>query len=60
MGIVPKTTGGLGDPIKTAQVFARNEITPFHLRFAAINRFAGRELVRFTPYVVGDGGQGNG
>ena len=55
MGIVPKATGGLGDPIKTAQVFARNEITPFHLRFAAINRFVGRELVRFTPYVVGDG-----
>jgi capsid portal protein len=54
MGIIPKNNGGARDPIKIAQVFARNEIIPFHQRLRAINRFAGRELVRFIPYSIGD------
>lgn len=59
MGIIPKTNGGARDPIKIAQVFARNEIIPFHQRLRIINQFANRELVRFIPYVIGDGTTGS-
>lgn len=57
MGIVPANSGGFGAVLPAAQVFARNEIEPLQGRFMELNAWLGKEVVRFKPYVVGDGAQ---
>jgi len=51
LGLVPNNTGGFGDVVNAARVFARNEIQPLQDTFAStINGWAGEEVVRFVPY----------
>lgn len=53
MGIVPKNASGFGSVTDAAQVAFVNEILPLHRKLAAINRHAGRELIRFKGYDLG-------
>lgn len=59
MGIVPGNAGGFGDVEKAATVFVANELEPLQARFEEINERLGEEVVRFRPYILGDG-QGRG
>jgi phage portal protein, PBSX family len=52
MGIVPKATGGLGDAMTAAKVFARNEVTPLQQTFIDINERLGFEVFKFAPYAI--------
>lgn len=52
MGIVPKATGGLGDAITAAKVFARNEVAPLQQTFLDVNDRLGIEVFRFEEYAV--------
>ena len=52
MGIVPQNAGGLGDPIKAAAVFYRNEIAPIQQSFMGINEQLGVEAFKFKPYTL--------
>ena len=52
MGIVPRNAGGLGDPIKAAAVFFRNEIAPIQQSFLGINEQLGIEAFKFKPYTL--------
>lgn len=54
MGIVPKNTGGYGDPEKASKVFARNEIKPLQNRFLQLNDWMGEEIIKFDPYSLED------
>lgn len=52
MGIVPKASGGLGDAITAAKVFARNEVAPLQQTFLDVNDRLGIEVFRFEEYAV--------
>lgn len=52
MGIVPQNAGGLGDPIKAATVFYKNEIAPIQQSFLGINEQLGIEAFKFKPYTL--------
>lgn len=52
MGIVPKATGGLGDAMTAAKVFARNEVMPLQQTFLDINERTGLEIFRFADYQI--------
>lgn len=52
MGIVPKGTGGLGDAMTAAKVFARNEVMPLQQTFLDINERLGMEVFRFNEYQI--------
>lgn len=54
LGIIPNATGGFGDVIKAAKVFAANELRPLQMRFLEINAWAGEEIVRFDPYTLSE------
>lgn len=50
MGIMPNSTGGFGDIIKSSQVFVRNELTPLQERLKEINQWFGLDIIKFKPY----------
>lgn len=50
MGIVPENTSGLGDPEKTAKVFAINELEPLQESLKELNDLIGEEVIAFNPY----------
>ncbi|MCK3655794.1 phage portal protein [Pasteurellaceae bacterium Macca] len=47
MGIIPNNTGGFGDIEKAAQIFFINEILPLQARLAEINKWVGRQVIKF-------------
>ncbi len=52
MGIVPNNTGGFGDIVKAAAIFATNEIYPIQRRILELNDVLGMEAVRFLDYEI--------
>jgi PBSX family phage portal protein len=52
MGVVPANTGGFGDALRAAQVFAANELEPLQGRFMELNEWLGEEVIRFRPYAL--------
>lgn len=52
MGIVPANTGGFGDAIRAAQVFAANELEPLQGRLMELNAWLGEEVIQFRPYAL--------
>lgn len=52
MGIVPKVTGGLGDAMTAAKVFARNEVMPLQQTFLDINERTGLQIFNFADYQI--------
>jgi capsid portal protein len=52
MGIVPANTGGFGDTLKAAQVFAANELEPLQSRLMELNAWLGEEVIQFRPYAL--------
>lgn len=54
LGIVPNNTGGFGDAAKAAMVFVKNELEPLQNRFRELNDWIGTEVIRFTPYTLGE------
>lgn len=52
MGIVPKATGGLGDAMTVAKVFAKNEVEPLQQTFLDINDKLGIEVFKFAQYTI--------
>lgn len=55
MGIVPENTSGLGDPEKTAKVFAINELEPLQESLKELNDLVGEEVISFNPYKLTQG-----
>lgn len=47
MGVIPKNTGGLGDPATASKVFYQNEIIPLQEQFKSLNEWLGIEVVKF-------------
>ena len=56
LGIVPNNTGGFGSIKDAAEVFFANEIQPLQQRMLALNDWVGEEVVRFSPYILPQGG----
>ncbi|MFZ6709791.1 phage portal protein [Undibacterium sp. TC9W] len=56
LGLVPNNTGGFGAVEPAAKVFAMNELEPLQARFRECNEWIGEEVIRFTPYSLGDAG----
>jgi len=54
LGIVPNNTGGFGDVSKAANVFVKNELEPLQNRLREVNEWIGAEVVRFSPYRLGE------
>lgn len=56
LGLVPNNTGGFGAVEPAARVFAMNELEPLQARFRECNEWLGEEVIRFTPYSLGNEG----
>jgi PBSX family phage portal protein len=54
MGIIPTNTSGFGDAEKAARVFAANELEPLQERMLEMNDIAGKEVLKFKPYSLGE------
>lgn len=54
MGIIPANTGGFGDVEKAARVFVANELEPLQEAFREVNDVIGAEVIRFSPYRLGN------
>jgi PBSX family phage portal protein len=50
VGVVPTNPGGFGDIAKAKEAFIELEILPLSLRFLELNRWLGREAVRFQKW----------
>lgn len=59
MGIIPHNTGGFGDAVQAAAVFAANEIAHLQARLAEVNEWVGEEVIRFRPYELAIGASGS-
>lgn len=55
LGIVPQNSGGFGSIRDAASVWAAMELEPLQSRFDTINEWAGDQVIRFDPFVVGEG-----
>lgn len=58
MGIIPTNSSGFGDSEKAARVFAANELEPLQERMLEMNDIAGREVLKFKPYTLGESSPG--
>lgn len=56
--MVPANTGGFGDALDAARIFAANELEPLQARFLEVNDWLGEEVVRFRPYALATGAAG--
>jgi len=54
MGIIPTNSSGFGDAEKAARVFAANELEPLQERMLEMNDIAGKEVLKFKPYSLGE------
>lgn len=49
LGIIPKNSGGFGDPLKAIDAFQWLEIAPLIKRFVTLNDWLGVEAIAFDP-----------
>ncbi len=52
MGIVPQGVTSFGDIEQAAKVFVVNELEPLQRSLAALNDWAGEDIIRFRPYTL--------
>ncbi|CAI0969674.1 phage portal protein, PBSX family [Serratia proteamaculans] len=52
MGGKPENVGSVGDVVKAAMVFVRNELTPLQQRITEVNDWIGEEVIRFKKYTL--------
>lgn len=50
MEIIPNNSGGFGDAVKAAQVFAHNELTPLQEEMKEINEWLDEDVITFINY----------
>lgn len=50
MGIMPNNAGGVGDVVKAAEVFVRNELIPMQERIKECNEWLGDNVIKFNEY----------
>ena len=50
LGIVPKSSGGLGDIAKAADVYHLTEVEPIMQAMQQVNDWVGEPLISFRPY----------